>query len=172
MINELDKTDIERRLEDLYARAALYFNRSFPAPLVTYRRSGKHAGTAFLQQNRINLHPTLFAHNKEAYFSDVIPHEVSHLLVYQIHGRVKPHGIEWQSMMSDVFGCEPNTRHTFDLGPLQLKSFTYACACGPVELSVRRHNAVMRGKQQYMCLQCGTRLTRLIEQPEPKTNCA
>lgn len=163
MIKQSDKSDIALRLELLYARAELFFKRSFPRPLLTYRRSGKHAGTAFLQQNRINLHPTLFAHNREAYFTDVIPHEVSHLLVYRLYGRVKPHGKEWQAMMSEVFECQPNTRHSFDLAPLQLKTVEYRCECGPVALSIRRHNAVVRGKRQYLCRQCRTTLTPLVD---------
>ncbi len=166
MISQADKHAISDRLEQLYAKADSYFKKTFPRPLLTYRRSGKHAGTAFLQQNRINLHPTLFTHNKDAYFTDVIPHEVSHLLAYKLYGRVKPHGKEWQSIMADVFECAPNTRHSFDLTPLQLNTVTYTCSCGPVELSIRRHNAIVRGKRQYLCRQCRTTLTQLVEASE------
>lgn len=137
----------------LYATANQYFSRTFPTATLTFRRSGKHAGTAFLQQNRINLNPVLFEQNQTAFFDDVLPHELSHLLVYQLYGRVKPHGKEWQAMMQTVFGRAPSTTHNFDLTPLGIKQFDYVCGCGPVTLSVRRHNKVQQG-QQYSCRRC------------------
>lgn len=154
MISSSDKTLLLNRLDSLYIEADTYFNRHFTRPDLTFRRSGRHAGTAFLQQNRINLHPVLFAHNRDAYFNDVLPHEVSHLLVYQLYGRVKPHGKEWQATMQHVFGCAAETRHQFDLTPLNIKSVSYQCGCGDIELSIRRHNAVVRGQRQYQCRRC------------------
>ena len=154
MISASDKQLLNNRLEELYLGADSYFRRTFVRPTLSFRRSGRHAGTAFLQQNRINLHPVLFAHNQQAYFSDVLPHEVSHLLVYQLFGRVKPHGKEWQAMMQEVFNCAPETRHEFDLSPLNIPSVRYRCDCGEVELSIRRHNAVVRGQRQYQCRKC------------------
>ncbi|NVK57868.1 MAG: SprT family zinc-dependent metalloprotease [Alteromonadaceae bacterium] len=154
MIDPTDKAILSLRLGELYAEANAYFKRNFPLPELTYRRSGRHAGTAFLQQNRINLNPVLLVHNRDAFIQDVLPHEVSHLLVYQLFGRVKPHGKEWQSVMRDVFHCAPETRHDFDLAPLNLRTAEYRCDCGPVALSIRRHNAVMRGQKQYKCRQC------------------
>ncbi|GGF55715.1 SprT family zinc-dependent metalloprotease [Alteromonas lipolytica] len=154
MITISDKALLNDRLDALYAEADAYFNRSFKRPTLTFRRSGRHAGTAFLQQNRINLHPVLFKHNRDAYFNDVLPHEVSHLLVYTLYGRVKPHGKEWQATMLEVFGCQPETRHQFDLTPLNIPSVTYLCGCGEVELSIRRHNAVVKKQRQYQCRRC------------------
>lgn len=152
-----DKATIRGHVLSLVQKAELQLSRTFPPPLITYRRSGKNAGTAFLQQNRMNLNPVLFSENREAFFSDVIPHELSHLLVFQLYGRVKPHGKEWQYIMQDVFGCNPSATHNFDLAPLKLNTFRYRCACGPVDLSVRRHNKVLRG-QSYRCRRCDKRL--------------
>ncbi|QJR82427.1 SprT family zinc-dependent metalloprotease [Alteromonas pelagimontana] len=155
-----DKQDVIQAVERLYHIAFTRLNTRFPLPEVTFRKSGKNAGTAFLQQNRINLHPLLFAHNKAAFFTDVIPHEVSHLITFQRFGRVKPHGKEWQYIMQFVFEVEPNTTHQFDLTPLKLKTYPYRCQCSTVELSVRRHNKVLKG-QQYRCLRCNVLLESL-----------
>ncbi|MDC8830854.1 SprT family zinc-dependent metalloprotease [Alteromonas gilva] len=158
MIDSADKALLSQRLGELYTEANAYFKRHFPLPELTYRRSGRHAGTAFLQQNRINLNPVLLQHNRDAFIGDVLPHEVSHLLVFQLFGRVKPHGKEWQSVMREVFKCAPETRHDFDLSPLKLRTADYECACGPIALSIRRHNAVLRGQKQYICRQCRQQL--------------
>jgi len=158
LIDSADQALLSQRLGELYAGANAFFKRDFPLPTLTFRRSGRHAGTAFLQQNRINLNPVLFVHNRAAFLHDVLPHEVSHLLVFQLYGRVKPHGREWQSVMREVFECAPETRHDFDLSPLQLRTVEYMCGCGPVALSIRRHNAVKRGQKQYLCRQCKRQL--------------
>ena len=135
-----------------YRQAERFFNRSFPTPTITYRRSGRNAGTAFLQQNRINFHPVLFKENKEAFLRDVIPHEVSHLIVWCLYGKVRPHGREWQGVMRQVFGCEPNTTHSFEVTK-HTKSVQYRCLCAVHALSVRRHNNILKGAQ-YRCRKC------------------
>ena len=38
------------------------------------------------------------------------------------------------------------------------KKFAYRCLCGPVGLSIRRHNKVVRKVQQYRCIKCGNQL--------------
>lgn len=159
MIPSEDKQQLSARLNELYVEAEAYFNCLIERPLLTFRRSGKHAGTAFLQQNRINLNPVLYLHNKVAFLNDVLPHEVSHLLSYQFYGPVKPHGREWQTIMQQVFRCAPNTTHNFDLAPLKLKSFTYQCICGEIELSTRRHHAILNQQRTYICKRCKQALT-------------
>ncbi|MEW9796692.1 SprT family zinc-dependent metalloprotease [Alteromonas sp. CYL-A6] len=150
---------VSDKVEACYALAEHALSRTFPLPAITFRRSGKNAGTAFLQQNRINFHPVLLKENQAAFFSDVIPHEVSHLLVWQCFGKVRPHGKEWQAMMRDIFGCTPSTTHSFSTQSLGIKGFSYRCACeGTITLSTRRHNTIQRGGK-YRCGRCHTVLT-------------
>lgn len=159
-----DKLQVERKIDQLLAIASSLYEVPFKRPAVTWRKSGKNAGTANLTHNRINLNPVLFCHNRDAFFTDVIAHELSHLLVFQLFGRVQPHGWQWQKMMEEVFQRPANTTHNFDLAPLKLKSFYYRCECGPVELSVRRHNKVIRGQQRYFCRRCKQTLIATAEQ--------
>ncbi len=151
---------MQQRVEECYSVAEDYFNRHFPRPAVTFRRSGKNAGTAFLQQNRINFHPLLLRDNTDAFLGDVIPHEISHLLVWQLYGKVRPHGTEWQAVMQQVFGCAPNATHRFDTSVLGAEEFAYQCGCDTIMLSRRRHNTVLRGGQ-YRCRRCKELLTQV-----------
>ncbi|NDV91635.1 SprT family zinc-dependent metalloprotease [Alteromonas sp. 345S023] len=144
---------IAGRVDVLYQQADAYFNRTFPRPTLSFRRSGKNAGTAFLQQNRINLHPLLYSDNESEYHDDVIPHEISHLLVWQLFGKVKPHGKEWQSIMLGVFKRPPNTTHSFDINAVLGDRFAYQCGCGEHRLSIRRHNKIQKGTK-YQCKRC------------------
>ncbi|MBU2977057.1 SprT family zinc-dependent metalloprotease [Alteromonas sp. C1M14] len=156
-VSDKDKEAVDQLVCRLYRVAQEYFNKSFPLPAVSYRRSGRNAGTAFLQQNRINLHPILFVENRQGFFDDVIPHEISHLLTYQLFGRVKPHGREWQLIMQDVFHVPAKTTHSFDLTNVQTNTMMYQCECGDVPLTLRRHNKVLRGAR-YLCRRCNNTL--------------
>ncbi|WP_421134749.1 SprT family zinc-dependent metalloprotease [Alteromonas sp. A079] len=144
-----------------YLTAEQFFSQPFVRPALTFRRSGKNAGTAFLQQNRINLHPTLFKENAEAFIRTVIPHEISHLLVWTLYGRVKPHGKEWQAVMQNVFNLHPSTTHRFDVSSVTTAGYAYHCECNTHNLTTRRHNKILRGTE-YRCRACGITLKRTV----------
>lgn len=95
--------------------------------------------------------------NQEAFIRDVVPHELAHLIAYQLYGRVRPHGKQWQQVMSEVFDLPPNTTHQFDVSKVQGQTFTYRCRCNQYSLSKIRHNKVRKG-QQYVCKRCSTAL--------------
>lgn len=104
----------------------------------------------------------LFKQNETAFLHDVIPHEVSHLLTWQLFNKVKPHGKEWQAIMVEVFKRAPNTTHSFDVKTVAGQQFAYQCGCSTHLLSARRHNNSLRGTQ-YACRKCNTRLTPTSE---------
>ncbi|WP_229804987.1 SprT family zinc-dependent metalloprotease [Alteromonas halophila] len=154
------RRQVQLRVVQCYKRAEDYFGQAFRTPEITFRRSGKNAGTAFLQQNRLNFHPLLLRDNVSAFLEDVIPHEVSHLLVWHRFGKVKPHGMQWRTIMQDVFNCSPTTTHSFDTSILERDEFAYQCHCDTVMLSKRRHNTVLKGGN-YRCMKCKQLLQRL-----------
>lgn len=152
------KQAVLQQVKDCIAKASVYFNRSFTMPAVSFNQRGKIAGTARLQLNELRFNPVLMADNFETFVTEVVPHEVSHLITYQLYGKVRPHGKEWQKVMSEVFNCRPSTYHQMDVTKVAGEKFTYQCQCGPIQLSIRRHNKVLRNRQQYRCLKCGTQL--------------
>ncbi|MCL1124066.1 SprT family zinc-dependent metalloprotease [Shewanella surugensis] len=163
-ITPLQKTLIEQ-VELSYRLAESQLNLNFIRPSVGFKLRGKCAGMAHLQHNHLRFNPLLFINNSQAFLSEVVPHEICHLLVYQIFGKVKPHGKEWRNMMRQVFNVSPRTTHDFDISPATEVHFRYQCHCGPVHLSLRRHNKVLRGKTQYCCRRCKIQLTLMPERP-------
>lgn len=143
-------------LETYYQIAEQKLNRRFVRPDITFNQRGKAAGSARLQQNHIKLNPILLNENSEHFLQQVIPHEISHLLVFQLFGRVKPHGREWQHMMQSIFGLEPLVQHTLDVSKVSGKQFDYQCLCGPIKLSIRRHNSIVRKRRVYCCRKCNS----------------
>ncbi len=152
-------------VQKCFEQATEHFSRDFRSPLITFSQRGKIAGCARLQVNELRFNPVLLEDNLSLFVEEVVPHEVSHLLAYVLYGRVRPHGKEWQGLMLTVFECLPKTYHKMDVTKVTGKSFAYHCPCGPVALSIRRHNKVQRGQQEYKCRTCGTKLQAGDEDP-------
>ena len=93
----------------------------------------------------------------------MIPHEIAHLIVFAVWGKVKPHGKEWQSVMQNIFGIPAQTTHSMDISKVRGVTFAYRCRCQTHQLTVRRHRAVVRGDRQYTCRKCGSVLIQLAD---------
>ncbi len=140
--------------------AEAYFSTRFSVPSVILNQRGRIAGSAYLHRNVIKLNKTLFIQNFDDFLHQVIPHEVAHIISYQKFGKVKPHGIEWQSIMRSVFNLDAHVTHKFDVANVGMQDFAYRCDCNNlIMLSVVRHNKVTRGKQRYRCQKCKSLLT-------------
>jgi SprT protein len=139
-------------------RAQRHFSLEFPEPNIIYQQRGTSAGTAWLQAWEIRLNPVLLIENQQAFIEQVVPHELAHLLVFRQFGRVQPHGREWRWMMESVLAEPANRTHRFEVVSVQSKTFSYCCACQQHQLTVRRHNKVLRGESEYRCRQCGEKL--------------
>lgn len=145
------------------AVANAYFSVIHPTPEVNFRLRGKSAGKAYLQLNEIRLNLVLFRENYHAFVNEVIPHELAHLLTFQHAGKVKPHGHEWQFVMTEIFGLAAQATHQFDITSVAGKVFLYRCNCDTHQLSVRRHNKIQRGQAEYRCRCCQTPLIFIKE---------
>ncbi|GAB3038244.1 SprT family zinc-dependent metalloprotease [Bowmanella dokdonensis] len=150
---------VQQRLDDCLALVQEQLKFTPPRPLLTFTQRGRIAGTARLQANEIRLNPVLLRDNLHEFLEEVIPHELCHLLVWQLHGRgtkarpVRPHGAQWKQLMWEVFGLKGSACHRMDVSKVQGRQFNYQCRCGPVKLSVRRHNRVQQGVT-YICRHC------------------
>ncbi|WP_298442596.1 SprT family zinc-dependent metalloprotease [uncultured Ferrimonas sp.] len=156
---------ISAQVEHCYQVAEQQLQRRFSRPTISFALRGQAAGTAHLQVNRLRFNPTLAQQNPQAFVDEVVPHEVAHLLAWQLYGRVKPHGVQWQQLMRSLFQLEPKTRHSFDVTAVQPRSFAYRCQCQSHQLTIRRHNKVLRGQAQYRCRRCQTPLQLVGNDP-------
>lgn len=137
----------------------------FAMPGISFNQRGKIAGSARLQTNQLRFNPVLLADNLETFLEEVIPHEICHLLAFRLYGKVRPHGKEWKTLMSQVFGLTGNTYHKFDVSKVIGNTFEYKCLCGPLQLSTRRHYKVLRRQVTYSCLRCGEKLVSAAVKP-------
>jgi SprT protein len=121
--------------------------------------AGQYRGGA---QPCIRYNRIIAAQAFEDFIARTVPHEVAHYVVDKLYAgkRVKPHGIEWQSMML-AFGMEPSVCHRYDLSRVpvrQQRRYTYTCDCRKHQLSATRHNRVQGKGVSYLCNQCGSAL--------------
>ncbi|GAM77579.1 protein sprT [Vibrio ishigakensis] len=149
---------LNQKLDTLLVTANKHFDKQFPKPELLLNLRGKAAGQALLQKNIIKLNPVLAEENKQAFIEEVLPHELAHLITYQLFGRVRPHGKEWQYTMERVFKIPAKRTHSMDVQSVQGKTFEYQCGCNHYPLSIRRHNKVVRGEMSYSCRSCGDKL--------------
>lgn len=146
--------------------ANLHFKREFPEPSLIYQQRGTSAGTAWLERWEIRLNPVLLQENQQAFVDEVVPHELAHLLVWKVFGRVAPHGKEWKWMMETVLGVPARRTHKFETTSVRSATFAYRCQCQQHNLTVRRHNRVVRGEAEYRCVHCSTILKPGEFQPD------
>ncbi|HEY5715571.1 MAG TPA: SprT family zinc-dependent metalloprotease [Psychromonas sp.] len=158
MLNEIDKKALQLKGEDCFILAECFFDRPFKRPSYLFNQRGKSAGTAHLQRNLIRFNPILFVQNREPFTEQVVAHEVAHLIVYQLYGKVRPHGKEWQYVMQRVFNCPAQTTHSLDIKDVIGKQFAYQCSCTRHQLTIRRHNKILKGAK-YLCKKCRGELT-------------
>ncbi len=157
--NTDNQAAIIQQVESCYQHAERYLKRHFPRPEINFKLHGKSAGTAHLQMNKLRFNATLLEENPHIFLEQVVAHEICHLLAHQLFGKVKPHGKEWQSLMIKIFNLPPKTTHSLDTRSVEGKTFTYYCHCGPINLTIRRHNKILRQQTQYRCRRCQQTLT-------------
>lgn len=106
---------------------------------------------------RYNL--AMAARHPEPFLAETVAHEVAHVVTHVCHGKVRPHGLEWQAVMHWFGIAEPRRCHDFTLPPRHhtQRRWAYHCGCREHQLSTTRHNRAQRGLQ-YRCRDCGQAL--------------
>ena len=140
------KMQVQRKLAETLQLAENHFQRTFSVPTISYELRGVKAGVAYLQKNEIKFNRTLLLENSDEFIRQVVPHEL------------KPHGQEWQSVMTQLFNLPADTCHQFDVENVQGKMFAYQCECQTHYLTIRRHNRIQRDKIAYLCRKCYEKL--------------
>jgi SprT protein len=152
-------------------RAGVVCRRDFAPIPVTFDLRGRCAGMYRVRhgERTIRYNPYIFAKFFEDNVAITVPHEVAHYVTDMLYGlqRVRPHGMEWQSVMRSL-GVEPRACGDYDLSGVPVRRqrrFTYACACSTHRLTTQRHNKIHRGAAHYRCRRCGHALV-FTGQPE------
>lgn len=125
----------------------------YKEPKIIYKPKGSIAGSAFLTRWEIQLNSIMLLDNGTQFIEEVVPHELAHLIVFKKFGKVKPHGKEWQYIMSEILEKSPVTTHRFSI---QRNTYLYYCNCQQHHLTSIRHNKIQKNKTSYLCRKCGT----------------
>lgn len=148
-----DLACIEQKVKECITKANRFFGHAFSMPTYNFKQRGKAAGTAHLQRNELRFNAFMYQQRPDEFLNSVVPHEVAHIIVYQIYGlSVRPHGKEWQAVMRKVYNLSPDRTHTFDVPPPK-QSFQYQCDCQTHQFTKLRHNKTLRGTE-YICKRC------------------
>jgi SprT protein len=163
---ELDRAVRARHaalLEQTRARLAAGGHRDLPEPRLDYFDHRLDAGRALAPDDRrsggvIELNLVYLRSHFRDMIEQTLPHELAHLVVMHLHPRqrVRPHGPQWQAVMRDWFGVEPERTHRFDVQDVRTRRqrrWRYRCDCREHELSTVRHNRARRGTR-YLCREC------------------
>lgn len=158
LIDEEDVLSIViQKANECFDKADAFFGNRFKRSACNLKQRGRAAGTAHLQKNELRFNQFMYQQNPVKFLDTVVPHEVAHIIVFQIYGNtVKPHGKEWQAVMLKVYGIRPSRTHTFDV-PQQKQAYEYRCSCQKHQFTKQRHTRAQRGVE-YICKGCRSTL--------------
>lgn len=142
-------------------KANQIFGRTFPMPMISLRLKGGTAGLAYSWEWMIKYNPEIYIRHKEDFKNRTVPHELAHLIVNTLYGRVKSHGREWRSVMHKLGIKEVTRCHSYDVTGIKntrSRPFVYACGCREFNMTKTLHRKMLMG-QTRTCLKCRTRLT-------------
>lgn len=147
------------RLEECYLLAEQHFARHFERPQVSLDLRGQKAGVAYLQRNLLRFNEQLYRENHQHFLQQTVPHEVAHLLAQALYGdRIRPHGREWQGLMTGLFGLPADRCHDYAVPQRRRTDYLYRCGCPEkIPFTPQRHALVRRGRR-YSCRRCGDML--------------
>lgn len=147
--------NLTETIENCYQKAEYFFNQSFTRPKVELNLRGYSAGTATPSLNLLRFNKTLLLQNQQHFLKHTVPHEVAHLVAYQLFGlNIRPHGKEWQHIMRMVYAIPAERCHQYAVKKKPTTYYHYYCDCDiQHRLTIRRHNAIKKGRQ-YICKSC------------------
>lgn len=181
------KNRVESKVKECVGKAQARFgtDKVSKIPEIRFNTKGKTAGWACWNNGDpyIDINPILLNENMERVINQTVPHEVAHVIVYEvwnpqvvvnryIHRRqrtIKPHGKEWGYVMR-LFGIEPDRCHCMDTTTIDVikgrVKYPYKCTCCGKEFqlsSIKHKRAMSFGTSTYYC--CNMCKTRLVYNP-------
>lgn len=124
------------------------------------------AGLAYQDEQRIVLNEDLFLANKQAFFDEIIGHEVCHIIQHILHPNEKlHHGKRWKELMT-MLGLKPAVYHQLDVSAVDNKVFRYVCNC---DNGFRYHQILEKTHNQLQnvgkIVKCGGCDSRIVHYP-------
>jgi len=154
---------VQTRLALLVRHANVFYGKRMPVPKLIFDLRGMTAGQLVSQRitrsksiYTIRINNQLLERSAQAILTEVLPHEVAHMVVDWVFGkRVKPHGVEWRQVMRECFECEPNRCHQLPTEQVRHhpRRHIYQCDCQEHPFTDRRHRSAMKGSH-YICQSC------------------
>lgn len=170
-VSQALKARVETKLRECIAVAEKHYNITIKFPTIKYDLRGTTAGTASPYQWEIDINAALFLENVEEFMISTVPHEMAHLIDYQLHPhnfqrtyfkqKRTVHGPTWKSIMR-VLGADPNRCHTYDVSTVAKKTTKHVYECRTckeiMELGPKRHTkhqgAAILGMRGYYMRGC------------------
>lgn len=154
------ESHIDKVVRESLDKASDVYEREFPAIPVRHDIKGKCAGQFCRRQGGLKylrFNPVLAKEN-QGRFDDTVIHEVAHYVAFELNEGhyIRPHGVEWKSVMMQLGIRNPKTCHSMNVGNVTTrknKTFSYACNCNTFELTSIRHNRSQKGTTYY-CRKC------------------
>lgn len=142
------------------------YNRKWDMPVISLKLKGAVAGRAWGKKWFLKFNYDLFVMNQEDFLKRTVPHELAHILVYElykkissssfVYGKVTPHGNHWKRVMMDL-GVDDITRcHEYDVSKVinrRKRVHIYTCDCREHQITNIIHNRMMNGRT-YHCKKC------------------
>ena len=134
---------------------------------ISFDLKGAIGGTAYVETRELKLNLQLLEENFDEYMSQIIPHEVAHLVQFDRHGLVyyrgkkSWHGPVWKSIMVNEFGAKPDAYHNLKVTKTRTyKKYAYECSCKEWLFTTIRHNRSQKhGGKWYTCPTCKGSIT-------------
>ncbi len=140
-------------------KAEDYYGVEIPVPKVSYMTGacgGMMVTDLLSNEHELRINTVLAEDNLEEYLTNVIPHEMAHLVTHVIYGNVQSHGREWKGVMSGCYGLRPSRTHNMDVSKVKrtTRKHRYMCGCREHMISTVMHNKISRGQTTRMCRHC------------------
>lgn len=159
-LSKTQKDQVIDRTNAYIETACASLNLKLASIDVRFDLSGKTSGMFVVRHGKahIRYNEIIFSRYFEDSIVNTVAHEVAHYVVYSTHKwkRVKPHGVEWKSVMT-LFGVPADVTSKYDISLLPLKQqrrHDYMCGCMKHQLSTTRHNKIQNKKTAYHCKKC------------------
>lgn len=153
-------------LVEYYTKAKILFpTMTISLPSMDFNKRGLSAGTATYSTNHISINPIyLVEQANNNFIEETIPHELAHLIAYNVYGRAgHGHGRKWQRVMRTL-GQTPDRCHNYDGTNARVRqTVKYEISCGcqvekPKFIGAVRAARMRKGTQHYICKGCSQRV--------------